>query len=439
MRKFRFVYFIGICILAFVLLFACSVPENQSETIVNDTSPDVASIAPVATPGSDIKADEPQIEKANMVDERFELLSLVFRLAKREEYNDVDTDYQKKLVSEFGVYEKHPAVKYASGLPLGYDAVLKFSVHILKEENGFAFIEDIDSLVDDGRWTLQFANDFLPLLNDFYAETDFSAFYKAHTSFYEAETQNFIDRTYSAIDLEWFSTYVDTENLRCIYSPSSSRNNYGASVNDTIYYCAVSDEGSAIVHEYCHNFANPIAYKWYEENVEFRKWCDDSIDPVKLPSYSQGKIMAGEYVTRAYNALYNSEHGYALMPLFIVEKQNGFPYIEDVYSMIAPYEKMELSGDKIESILGVRYEMGEEKSISIGNRTLRWRVLTLAEPLSLIYQQTEVGNAFESKTGDVLYVEDTGESNPFLLIDLGETTFQGEGGYRKYSRLPIDQ
>lgn len=434
MGKFRFVYFI----IAFVLLFACSVPENPSEAIDNITSPDAASTAPVSTPSIDTIADEPRVEKVNMVDERFELLALVFRLAKREEYSDVDTEYQKKLVSEFGSYRNHGAVKYASELPLGYDAVFNFSVHIIKEENGFALIEDIDSLVEDGRWTRQSANDFLPLLNDFYTETDFAAFYRAHTSFYEEETQNFIDQTYSAIDLEWFRTYVDAANLRCVYSPSNSRHNYGATVNDTIVYCAVSGEGSAIVHEYCHSFANPIAHKWYDENADFKKWCDDTVDPVRLPNYPQGKTIAGEYVTRAYNALYYSDHGYAPVPHLFVEKGNGFPYIEDVYSMITPYEKVELTGDKVESILGVKYEMSEEQSISIGDRTLRWRVLTFAEPLSYAYQQTEVGNALGSKTGDVLYVEDTGESNPYLLIDLGETTFQGKGGYRKYSRLPVD-
>lgn len=223
-----------------------------------------------------------------------------------------------------------------------------------------------------------------------------------------------------------------------LYSPSSNRHNYGATVNDTIVYCAVSGDGSAIVHEYCHSFANPIARKWYEENAEFQKWCNDTIDPVKLPSYGSGQTIAGEYVTRAYNTLYHADHGYSPLPHLFMEKGMGFPYIENVYSMITPYEKAEMGDDKIESILGVRYEMGEEQSFSIGNRVLRWKVLSLAEPLPLIYLQTEVGNVFNSNTGDVLYVEDTGENNPYLMIDLGETTFQGKDGFRKYSRLPIE-
>lgn len=264
----------------------------------------------------DVEAEAPEEKITNMVDERFELLSLVFRLADHKEYGDTYTQYQQKLESEFIGYKEHDAVQYASNLPLGYDAVFKFSVHIRKDAEGFLFIEDIGSLVEDGRWSKQSATEFLALLNDFYTETNFAAFYQSNTDFYKAETQLFRDSTYSGIDLAWFDAYIDPENLRCIYSPSSSANNYSATVNDTIVYCGVSGNGSAIVHEYCHSFAHPIADKWYEDNAEFRKWCDNTIDPVSLPAYGSGETIAGEYVTRAYNTLYYAEHGYALPPLF---------------------------------------------------------------------------------------------------------------------------
>lgn len=82
--------------------------------------------------------------------------------------------------------------------------------------------------------------------------------------------------------------------------------------------------------------------------------------------------------------------------------------------------------------------MGPEKSILIGDRQLRWQVLTLSETFPYLFQPTEVGNVFESNTNDILYVEDTGESNPYILIDLGESTFEGQTGYRLYSRIPIE-
>lgn len=82
--------------------------------------------------------------------------------------------------------------------------------------------------------------------------------------------------------------------------------------------------------------------------------------------------------------------------------------------------------------MGVPYDMGKEQSVSIGDRVIRWKVLDLSEPLPLVYTQTEVGNAFDSHTGDFLYVKTDGEADSCLMIDLGETTFQGKAGYRAY-------
>ena len=284
---------------------------------------------------------------ANMVDEQFELLSLIFRLAGRQEYDHTTTAYQKELSSTFAEHKNHPAVRYAATLPLGYDAVFKFAVHIVKKDDQFVLIDDIASLVEDGRWNRQSATKFLPLMNDFYRKTNFAVFYQSNIPFYEQVTQHFVEQTWSKIDFEWFRTYVDPANLRCIYAPSTTENNYGATVNGTIVYCAVTGSGGAIVHEFCHHFANPIADKWYAENETFRKWCDDSVDLEKMPYYPQGKTMAKEYVTRAYNILYEVEHGWEPGLMLQNQKAKGFPYIEDVYAMITSHEKTP-PGDEVD-------------------------------------------------------------------------------------------
>jgi hypothetical protein len=273
---------------------------------------------------------------SNLVDERFELLSLVFRLAERNEYNDLTTDYHREISETFAEYKKHKAVKYAVELPLGYDAVFQFAVHIVKENGVFVFIKELDSLLNDGRWNKKSLKEFLELLNDFYTETDYAAFYNSKIPFFEEETKRFVNETYGAINFEWFGKYVDIKCLRCIWYPSATGSNYGATVNGKYVYCAVSGDGSSIVHEFCHSFANPLADKWYADNAQFKKRCDDSVDIKKHPHYSMGWIMAREYVTRAYNFLYNHENGVNTnyFDSFEYEKTNGFPYIEEVYNMI---------------------------------------------------------------------------------------------------------
>jgi len=280
-----------------------------------------------------------------MFDERFECAAVIFRLAGKENYGDLNNDYQKEVADTFAKFAEHPAVKLiksydgSNGIWVDYDCVLNFAVHIEKKDGKLIFIEDIRSL--SNRWNETAARDFLPLLNDFYIDTNYAGFYNSHISYFEEVTQKFIDETYGKIDLAWFGKYVDPSNLRCICSLSSG--NYGTTVNDKIIYCLVlAGSNAPIVHEYCHSFANPLANKWYEENPEFKKWCDDSVNMEKMPYYSQGWVMAWEYVTRAYNILYEVQHGGNLEEWLSKERdhqfKDSFKYIEQVYNMVLELE-----------------------------------------------------------------------------------------------------
>jgi hypothetical protein len=313
--------------------------------------------------------------------------------------------------------------------------VFNYAVHLAKDGVAFVLLDDTASLTADGRWTKQAAVNFLKLVNDFYRDTDFAAYYEEHIPFYEAETKRFVEDTYAAIDMKWFGSYVDPGNLRCVYSPASSRNNYGATVNERIVYAAVSGSGAALVHEFCHSFAKPIAEEWYSENEEFKQFCDETVNPERLPTYPSGIIIAGEYITRAYNTLYYAEHGVEPLLTLLQEKGQGFPYIEDVYALITPYEKIAWSDDKIADIFKSGYELGPQREISLNGRTINWQIVTVEGFNLEAFSQTEVGNVFGSSFGEIVYYrEGVVEA---LLIDLGETVYQGRDGYRKYCRIPL--
>jgi len=281
----------------------------------------------------------------NMVDERFECLAVIFRLAGSANYEHLETDYQKEVAEKFAKYAEHPAVKLiksfdgSNGVWVGYDCVLKFAVHIEKKNGEFIFIEDINSLFD-GRWNETAAKGFLPLFNDFYIDTDYEKFFNSHMKLFKKSTQKFIDEFYGSIDFEWFRKYVDPANLRCIYSLSSG--NYAATVNDKIVYCLVWGEGSAIIHEYCHHLASKLVLKWYNENQEFKKWCDDSVNGEKMPYYNSGWAMANEYITRAYQILWEVQHGSNLDGCLSAQRdyqfKDSFKYIENVYNIILELE-----------------------------------------------------------------------------------------------------
>jgi len=271
-----------------------------------------------------------------MIDERFELAALVFRLAGALPYTDLKTDYQREVAEAFAKFAGHAAVRCAKKIKLGYDQVFRFSVHIEKRDGRFALIEDLSSLGHG--WNARRAKKFLRLLNRFYLDANYAVFYNAHTELFEQATQKYIEEVYSKIDMAWFGKYADPASFRCILSLSSG--NYGATVNEKIVYSLVYAHADAdvVIHEYCHHFANPIADNWYKTSIEFKQWCDDSVDPETMPFYGQGFIMAREYVTRAYTILYGAQHEKDMSGQFSEEKNIGFKHIEQVYGMILAKE-----------------------------------------------------------------------------------------------------
>ena len=287
----------------------------------------------------------------NMVDERFECLSVVFRLAGSPDYDCLSTDYQREVAEKFAEFREHPAVKLAESFDnIAHDAVFKFAVHIEKKDGKFVFIEDIKSLFDEGiwndedgngRWNETVAKKFLQLFNDFYVDTNYAEYFNSKITFFEEATQTLINGFYGSVNFEWFAKYVDISNLRCIYSPSSG--NYGATVNEKIIYCCVFfSRDISMIHEYCHNFANKIAEKWYIEKQEFKELCDRSVNLEKMPYYGCGELMAYEYVTRAYTILYFTEntcHGFSQEELFLDDEKGGFPDIRKVYDMVLGLEQ----------------------------------------------------------------------------------------------------
>jgi hypothetical protein len=208
---------------------------------------------------------------------------------------------------------------------------------------------------------------------------------------------------------------------------------YGENPQDTVVYAALhgaedySRMLGLVIHEFAHAIGNPLAETWYAENAEFRRWSDDSVDLTRWPQYANGRIMANEYLTRAYTILYMIENTETnLFQLFQSEKASGFPYIQEVYAMITDHEII-ADYSSIGAILGVDdYTLGDEQSLNLGGgRSVTWRQVDLSGHEINIdsFTPTEVGDAFGSKTGDVLYVISDGRE--LLYIDLGSAQSQG--------------
>ena len=62
---------------------------------------------------SSYDTEPPCAGRIGFVDKRFELVSLVFRLADNPQHNDRRTDYQRRLSRNFEDFEDHAAVAFA--------------------------------------------------------------------------------------------------------------------------------------------------------------------------------------------------------------------------------------------------------------------------------------------------------------------------------------
>jgi hypothetical protein len=402
--------------------------------------------------------------KIGFVDERFELVSLVFRLAGRQPYTAVTTPYHQRLVSRFAEFEDHPVVEFTvRHLRLGFDAVFKMAVHLEKVDGEFALIDNVGFLLECGRWRESSAKEFVRLLNDFYQDANFGEFFQSNRQFYEDHSRSFASQLFDNVNFEWFAQYgINPDNLRAVLSPGGDGSGYSATLWgdtpwDNIVYAALpftvsySADWSMvfIVHEFAHSFANSIAAEWYAENPEFRLLSDLSVDLVRHPWYPTGLIMAYEYVTRAYAILYMAENTNAsLGRLFSVEAANGFPYIEIVYAMITDHEITETVkpltvadlGFDVEATLGARTDWAANMEHSFNN--VSWRILRQPgfEPNVAELEEhwtNMVGNALSTRTGDVAFV--IWNDVPQLWIDVGSAENHGwSAQHRRYVAILIN-
>jgi len=293
----------------------------------------------------------------NLIDERYELVALVFRLAEKQSHSELRNDHQKIVYETFKDFKKHPIVLYTKEhLDFSYDAVLKMAIHLKKIGDRFDLIGNHEALIFEdtieSRWTNENIHKFVELLNDFYKVTNYSTFFKSNTDFYMEHSKRFYQELFDDIDFEWFKRYgINPDNQRIILSPTDEPEGYGASISgdtpsDTIVYSclAISDDYSKklgiIVHEYMHFYCNPLGVVLYKENDSFKKWVEETTEKTPYTFYNSPEIIASEYLVRAYTIFYMIENGLGeLNEWFEIEKSQGFTYIEEVYDLIKIKEK----------------------------------------------------------------------------------------------------
>lgn len=149
------------------------------------------------------------------VNENVELMSILSRMAGFQEYHmDMAGQYIKDMDSYFKDNTVHPAVGYMQALRnkygISFDAVMSMAIHLDNRNGTLSLIEEeIPTL--DKRWKEVDKGEFLSHLNNFYKETKFNAFFKAHKSLYEKGIKSYQDNVINHFDIDWYPRFYGNE------------------------------------------------------------------------------------------------------------------------------------------------------------------------------------------------------------------------------------
>src|SRR5699024_1823096 len=169
------------------------------------------------------------------VDERIEILSIVFRLAESEEYSSkIFKLYTDKIDSHYEPYKNHEIIQFIKKLrvenAVGYDAVMSMAIHLDNQLN--PLVEFTDK-VPEKRWGKDKANEFVRLLKKFYKESNSKQFFKENEQLYSEVSTRFLP-VYEHLDLDCYTKFYGkepNEKYVIIKGLGNGGGNYGPSID----------------------------------------------------------------------------------------------------------------------------------------------------------------------------------------------------------------
>jgi hypothetical protein len=310
-------------------------------------------------------SQQPTAKLSPEVDERVELLSVVFRLAGNFEYNMSKLDrYTGDIDRQFGPFKTHPAVVMAKKLAdengVGFDAVMFMAISLSKPPELQPLVP-FSGTVPESRWgSKENALQFASLLRQFYTDTHFEAFFQAHRALYALAEQRFA-ATLTNIHVNWFSTFYGMPTpakFRVIIGLNDGGANYGPRLvkpDGTQEFYAIMGswtkdaEGDptfdrsylpTVIHEFNHSFINPLVESRFTEFKGLQTVYDAVGTTMKQNAYGNTKVMLQESLVRACVVLYlkeNSSTDVEVQNQIVEEEKKGFIWTPDLVALLQTY------------------------------------------------------------------------------------------------------
>lgn len=326
-------------------------------------------------------AQEKRLNEVPKIDQRVELLSIVFRLAGSGEYNSQYFKlYNDKVENHFNAFKGHELVKFARELKerkgISYDAVMSMAIVLDKNLNPLI---DFSTTLPEKRWSKEDADKFIRLLKTFYKEAECEAFFKENEQLFQEVAARF-NPVYEKLDLNWFQSFYGKkadENFSIIVSIGCGAHSYGPSYilpNTKKEVFAIMgtwniDESGMpvykqeeylpnIVHEFNHSFVNSLLAKYKESFEESGKEIYKAVEyeMSRQQAYGNWQIVLNEALVRASVIKYFIDHGASeseIQMMLTNDSNKGFIWIKGVVAELKKYDNQRDIYPTLESYMPV--------------------------------------------------------------------------------------
>jgi len=229
-------------------------------------------------------AQEKVILEKPTVDKRTELLSIVFRLAGKQEYSSKQFKlYSDKIEQHFEKYKNHELIQFTKSIMnergLGYDAVMSMAIHLDDNLKLLPAVKEIWQR--EPRWSKENVEKFVLLLQKFEKDAMFDDYFKNNADLYTETVKRFIPIS-ELVDLTWYPKFFGKEppeKFLVIIGLGNGGHNYGPSLDYTngnrkVYAImsvwSTDNEGmpafntlyfQTLLHEFTHSFVNYLTEK----------------------------------------------------------------------------------------------------------------------------------------------------------------------------------
>jgi hypothetical protein len=330
----------------------------------------ILSVAAILVATRALNAEQPKSAAIPVtVDERVELLSIIFRLQGAREYHQAKetVPYVKAVDAYFAPFKDHEAIRLAGKLRqergISYDAVAWFAVHIQgspKLEPKVAF--DNKNLVMEQRWTPAIAAKFLAAVQKFADDSKAFDFFKKNRDFYDHSAGRLADEIGKRPYRQWLDEFFGAK-PGAKFSATVGLLNGGANYGTTLRVkgereeilpiigaskfdndgLPIFDQDSAnlIAHEFCHAYCNPMIDRFADQILP----SGEKIFPLRAElmrsqAYGSARIMLYESLVRASTHRFLVKHGAPQEAARQLqdEVRRGFLWTPDLSKLLADYE-----------------------------------------------------------------------------------------------------